>query len=159
VNPRHVHRQDNACGADGFAEAHTLGVELSQAVAAELGAAQELNGPLEVLRSERLELPRGETLLTALMGANLEAAELLEWSLAGARLVSVPGEAFQAFGRAVHDARSGPVLIAGLAPTWLGYLPVPFGEGYEESMSLGAPFVDALLAALLSPPAARAETG
>ena len=39
-------------------------------------------------------------------------------------------------------------LIAGLAAVWLGYLPVPFGEGYEESMSYGEPFVAALLSAL-----------
>jgi len=78
------------------------------------------------------------------------AVELIEWSVGGARLVSVPGEAFHAFGRAVEDARPGPVLLAGLAPVWFGYLPVPFREGYEESMSYGEPFVGALLAALTS---------
>jgi hypothetical protein len=76
------------------------------------------------------------------------SVELIEWSLGGARLVSVPGEAFHAFGRAMETSRPGPVLLAGLAPVWLGYLPMPYAEGYEESMSYGEPFVSALLGAL-----------
>jgi hypothetical protein len=35
---------------------------------------------------------------------------------------------------------------------WLGYLPVPYTEGYEESMSYGEPFVTALLTALTGAP-------
>jgi hypothetical protein len=148
VNPRHVHRQSNRCSADGFAEAQELGRELAEVVAGEAGAAEALDGPVEVIRAEQLSVPVGSTMLAGLTRAEQLPVELVEWSVGGARLVSVPGEAFHAFGRAVEDARPGPVLIAGLAPVWFGYLPVPFREGYEESMSYGEPFVTALLAAL-----------
>jgi hypothetical protein len=148
VNPRHVHRQLNTCGADGFAEADELGTELAQAVSAEVIAAETLDAAIEVLRCERLDAPVGGTLLSQLHGSDTASVELIEWSLAGVRLVSVPGEAFHAFGRAVEASRQGPVLLAGLAPVWLGYLPVPYTDGYEESMSYGEPFVAALLRAL-----------
>jgi hypothetical protein len=148
VNPRHVHRQDNTCAADGFAEADELGLELAQVVAAEVAAAEPLEGTIEVLRCERLDTPVGDTLLAQLQGSATMSVELVEWSLGGVRVVSVPGEAFHAFGKAVEAARDAPVLLAGLAPVWLGYLPVPFGEGYEESMSFGEPFVTSLLRAL-----------
>ena len=148
VNPRHVHRQYNLCAADGFAEADELAQELAQAVAAEVGEAEPLDGALDVLRSEPVDAPVGQTLLGSMAGAATMRADLVEWSLAGVRLVSVPGEAFHAFGKAVEASRQAPVLLAGLAPVWLGYLPVPFGEGYEESMSYGEPFVAALLSAL-----------
>jgi hypothetical protein len=35
---------------------------------------------------------------------------------------------------------------------WQGYLPQPFGEGYEESVGYGEPFVLAVLDALLDVP-------
>ena len=151
VNPRHVHRQHNDCAADGFAEADELGGELAEVVAAELASAQPLEGSVEVVRAEQLSLPVGATMLAGLASAGALPVELIEWSLGGARLLSVPGEAFHAFGRAVEDARPGPVLIAGLAPVWYGYLPVPFREGYEESMSYGEPFVRAVLDAVTAP--------
>jgi hypothetical protein len=148
VNPRHVHRQDNTCAADGFAEADELGHELAQVVATEVSAAEPLEGTIEVLRCERLDTPVGVTLLAQLQGTATMSVELVEWSLGGVRVVSVPGEAFHAFGKAVEAARDAPVLLAGLAPVWLGYLPVPFADGYEESMSFGEPFVTSLLRAL-----------
>ena len=83
------------------------------------------------------------------VGEQLEV-ELVEWQLAGVPLVSIPGEAFQAFGRAVDEARGGRAILAGLAPVWQGYLPMPFREGYEESVSYGAPAVAAILEALVS---------
>jgi hypothetical protein len=148
VNPRHVHRQYNRCSADGFVEADQLGRELAHAVAAEVPAAEPLDETIEVLRCERLDAPVGDTLLAQLTGATATAVDLVEWSLGGARVVSVPGEAFHGFGRAVEASRRSPVLLAGLAPVWLGYLPVPFSEGYEESMSLGEAFVSAMLSVL-----------
>jgi hypothetical protein len=51
----------------------------------------------------------------------------------------------------VVASRPNPVLIAGLAPVWQGYLPVPFREGYEEGLSYGEPFVQGVLRALLEP--------
>jgi hypothetical protein len=41
------------------------------------------------------------------------------------------------------------VLIASLAPVWQGYFPVPFGDGYEESVSYGREAVDAVARALV----------
>ena len=38
VNPCHVHRQDNDCGADGFAEAEQLGRDVATVVDARVGA-------------------------------------------------------------------------------------------------------------------------
>ena len=67
------------------------------------------------------------------------------------RLVSVPGEAFHALGRAIEDrvaADGAHVLLAGLAPEWHGYLPSPFTDGYEESMSYGREAVRTIAAAL-----------
>ncbi len=148
VNPRHVHRQDNACSADGFSEAEELGLELAQAVSSEVAAAVALDETIEVLRCERLDLQVGETFLTQLQDSSSMSVELIEWSIGGARLVSMPGEAFHAFGKAIESSREVPVLLAGLAPVWLGYLPAPFREGYEESMSLGEPFVESLLEAI-----------
>jgi hypothetical protein len=46
-------------------------------------------------------------------------------------------------------------LLAGLAPDWHGYFPLPFGEGYEEGLSLGPDAVADLVAAL-TPSAGRA---
>jgi hypothetical protein len=151
VNPRHVHRQGNACTVDGFAEADELGRELAEAVGAEVPGAEPLEGTVAVVRADRVEAPVGGTLLAQLAGSETATVELIEWSLGAARLVSVPGEAFHAFGRAIESSRGGPVLLAGLAPVWMGYLPVPFGEGYEESMSYGEPFVAGLLAAVTAP--------
>ena len=36
VNPHHVHRQDNDCRGDGFAEAHQLGCDVAEAIDAAL---------------------------------------------------------------------------------------------------------------------------
>ena len=62
------------------------------------------------------------------------------------RLVSIPGEAFHALGRAIEDARrdGATCSLAGLAPEWHGYLPSPFRDGYEESMSYGRDAVAAI---------------
>ena len=49
------------------------------------------------------------------------------------------------------EDRGPHVLVAGLAPEWHGYLPVPFTEGYEESTSYGAEAVAAIARALTAP--------
>ena len=82
----------------------------------------------------------GSTLLTAGREGRTVPIELVEWTIGPVRLVSVPGEAFHALGRAIEDrvaARRRHVLLAGLAPEWHGYLPSPFRDGYEESTSYG----------------------
>jgi hypothetical protein len=42
-------------------------------------------------------------------------------------------------------------LLAGLAPEWHGYLPMPFRDGYEESTSYGRDAVAAIAGALTLP--------
>ena len=66
-------------------------------------------------------------------------------------VVAVPGEPFHALVNQIDESRPGPVLVAALAPVWQGYLPVPFGEGYEETVSYGAEAVAAIADALVSP--------
>ena len=91
----------------------------------------------------------GETLLTSGQAGRQVSIELVEWAIGPVRLVSVPGEAFHELGRAIE--RRGPhVLVAGLAPEWHGYLPVPFTDGYEESMSYGPEAVAAIAGALMT---------
>jgi hypothetical protein len=154
VNPNHVHRQDNDCRVDGFAEAETLGGELAQAVDAALAGAERLDGGVGLVADRHLEVPVGDTGLAALLGGDTTMrVELVEWSIGPVRVVSVPGEAFHAFGRQVEEARGNRTLLAGLSPLWQGYLPVPFVDGgYEEGVSYGAGAVSAILAALLEVP-------
>ena len=79
--------------------------------------------------------------------------ELVEWSIGPVRLVSVPGEAFHALGRAIEDrvaAEGSQALVAGLTPEWHGYLPSPFTDGYEESMSYGREAVATIARSLTS---------
>jgi hypothetical protein len=148
VNPHHVHRQHNDCRHDGFEEADQLGRDVAEAVDAVLADAEpvETTGPT-VERVRILDLPLGDTLLTSGRAGRPVSIELVEWAIGPVRLVSVPGEAFHALGRAIED-RGSHVLVAGLAPEWHGYLPVPFTEGYEESMSLGPDAVAAIASAL-----------
>jgi hypothetical protein len=150
VNPHHVHRQHNDCGRDGFDEASALGrnlaeavdAVLSDAVAVEVGA----DGP-NVERARTVEVELGSTLLTGGREGRVVTIELVEWSIGPVRLVSVPGEAFHELGGAIE--RRGPhVLVAGLSPEWHGYLPSPFTDGYEESMSYGRAAVAAIASAL-----------
>ena len=149
VNPHHVHRQGNDCRADLFAEADELGGELAEAVDAVIGEAEPVpaTGPA-IERWHRFEAPTGETALGRLLGEKPVPVELIEWSLGPVRVVSVPGEGFHALGRSIEERAGGKVLLAGLAPIWQGYLPVPFTEGYEEETSYGRPFVAAVVEAL-----------
>jgi hypothetical protein len=151
VNPCHVHRQDNDCGADGFAEAHQLGRDIAEVINAALPATESVpvHGP-EVVRHRVLGVTLGSTLLTAGREGRTVPIELVEWTIGPVRLVSIPGEAFHALGRAI-EARAGEgthVLLAGLAPEWHGYLPSPFGDGYEESTSYGPAAVASIAHAL-----------
>jgi hypothetical protein len=79
--------------------------------------------------------------------------EFLEWAIGDVRLVSIPGEAFHQLGREISSSRDDRVLLAGIAPSWHGYLPVPWGEGYEEGVSFGEEAVAAMRSALLESPA------
>ena len=155
VNPRHVHRQNNECAVDGFAEAAELGGELAQVIDRALASAERVEGGVGVVANRHLQVPLDGTGLSVMRppGESVMDVELLEWSLGSLRVVSVPGEAFQAFGRQVESARDNRVILAGLAPMWQGYLPVPWEDGgYEEGVSYGQPAVNAILEALLDVP-------
>ncbi len=150
VNPHHVHRQGNDCTSDGFAEAEQLGRDVAEGVDAVLASAEaiETRGPV-VERQRTIEVTLGPTMLTAGREGRRVPIDLVEWSIGPVRLVSVPGEAFHELGRAI-ETREGDavVLLAGLAPEWHGYLPSPFRDGYEESMSYGRDAVATIAAAL-----------
>jgi hypothetical protein len=152
VNPCHVHRQRNDCTADGFAEAEQLGVDVAQGVDAVLREAEPVpvDGP-SVVRHRVLDVTLGSTVLTGGREGHTVPIELIEWAIGPVRLVSVPGEAFHALGRAIEDRAGGDgthVILAGLAPEWHGYLPSPFRDGYEESMSYGRAATAAIADAL-----------
>ena len=119
-----------------------------------LPACETLPSTVEVLPPRTVPLRAGLTLPALLARSALRKVdvELIEWSLGGVRLVSVPGEAFHALGRAIERARDDKALLAGLAPVYHGYLPQPFGSGYEEKMSYGRRFVAQLAANLTRPP-------
>jgi hypothetical protein len=155
VNPRlpDVHGHDVTGSA---ADAHRTGRGVAAAVIGVRPEAAPLADSVGLVATREITVPVEPTPLALLTGAGADATmELVEWALGDARLVSLPGEAFHALGRAVEGARNGPVLLAGLAPAWQGYLPMPYGDGYEESVSLGAAAVDALRAALLAEPSAQ----
>ena len=151
VNPRGPHDHPDESG--DFAEAARLGVDVAAAVAAVLPDTEPVGPGVEVLARRLLDVPTGTSLLTALLGQDGPLpVEMIEWALGDVRLVSVPGEAFCAFGRAVEEVRGDRVLLAGLSPVWQGYLPHPFGDGYEEGVSYGEPAVLGILGALVQVP-------
>lgn len=150
VNPAEPHHHDDTGNYD---DAARLGGELAAAVAGVLEAGAPLAGDVDLVAARTVEAPVGTTPLAMLTNAaGTRSIELVEWELGGVRLVSLPGEAFHAFGRQVEEARGDAVLLAGLAPEWHGYLPVPFGLGYEETVSFGEEAVQAILTALLEVP-------
>ena len=67
--------------------------------------------------------------------------------------MSIPGEAFHLLGREISSARGDRVLLAGISPAWHGYLPHPWGEGYEEGVSYGEEFVRVVREVLVRAPA------
>ena len=136
VNPVEHHTDVPTHLAEAVAEAADLGAAVADAVLEAREAAEPVSGPLAVA-SRSLTVSPGATTLAGLLGVGEIAVELVEWAIGGVRLVSVPGEPFHALGRRIEDARPGVTLIAGLAPVWSGYLPEPYGEGYEETVSLG----------------------
>ena len=138
VNPMHVHRQENACEGDGFAEADMLGRRVADAVASVLASTEVVAGGVEVVSHQVIDVPVGGTPLAEWWRGPAIPVELVEWSVGPIRVVSLPGEAFHALGRAVEVRVGGPVVLAGLSPVWQGYLPVPFVDGgYEERTSYG----------------------
>jgi hypothetical protein len=124
---------------------------LSAVVAEALDSATPVEGDLAVIRHETISAPVGGTGLAVLWGEPAMEVDLTEWAIGDLRLVSVPGEAFHALGKEISATRGDRVLLAGIAP-WHGYLPHPWGEGYEEGVSYGPDFVAAVRTGLLEAP-------
>jgi hypothetical protein len=124
---------------------------LAAVVAQALADAEPVDGPLRLLRHETIEAPVGGTGLSALWGEPSMDVDLTEWAIGDLRLVSIPGEAFHALAKEISSARNDRVLLAGIAP-WHGYIPHPWGEGYEEGVSYGEEFAAAVRKALASAP-------
>jgi hypothetical protein len=150
VNPQ-PHEHPDPAG--DFDQAASLGRAVAGVVEAVLADAAEVEGGIGVIARRCFPAPVGPSLLTMIteVSGTIEV-ELVEWAIGDVRLVSLPGEAFCALGRKVEDARGSRVLLAGLAPVWQGYLPDPFGVGYEEGVSFGLPAVAAITDALLDVP-------
>lgn len=151
VNPTRDPHTDPDPGGN-WESARQLGVDVAQCVADLLDKATSAGTEAGVVRHRQERIRAGFTIPAALSltaGRRVEV-ELIDWVLGDTQLVSLPGEAFHRLGVEVAESRDRPVLLAGLAPHWLGYLPCPFGGGYEEKMSYGKRFVERLRAALLA---------
>ena len=153
VDPHGFSHDDLTAGGD-WDLAETVGTGIAQAVGDLLSRTSDLPDELVVLPSRSLRPRTGLSLMT-LVGRDpfrRREVELHEWSLGGIRLVSVPGEPFDALGREVLAARDDRALVAAISPVWQGYFPRPFRSGYEEKMSGGRRFVRDVAEALVTPP-------
>jgi hypothetical protein len=123
---------------------------VADALAAIAASAQPSGNAVQVDAERSIEVPIGDTLLAQLAGGRRSRrVDLVEWRIGDVALVSVPGEGFHGVEQTVRAARGDAVLFAGLSPDWHGYLPVPYGEGYEEGLSLGPDAVDRIVQELV----------
>lgn len=155
VNPaRDPHTDPEPDG--NWETAARLGTEVGHAVHDLLDKVLAVGSEASVIARREVRLRTAPTVATLLTGQAFRTVEveLFEWALGGVRLVSIPGEAFHALGRAIERSRGDQVLLAGLAPVWHGYLPAPFRHGYEETMSYGRRFVTPLRELLVTGPTA-----
>ena len=126
---------------DAYAE------RLAASVTAALPRATPVTATPITTRARMIRVPIGDTLLAQLAGTARERAiDLVEWQLGDVTVVAVPGEGFHGVEDVIRGAHHDPVLIAGLAPDWHGYFPVPYTDGYEEGLSLGPEAVRQLVA-------------
>ena len=126
----------------------SYGQRLADVVAEATADASPIDATIDVVRHETLDVPVGGTPIAALLGEPSLRVEFIEWQIGDVRVVSIPGEGFHLLGREISASRGDRVLLAGIAPAWHGYLPHPWGEGYEEGVSYGEEFVATVKAAL-----------
>lgn len=150
VNPRGWVSYEGPGGQ--FETTEALGKDLAAVVAAKLGSAEPVSGEVALAAARTVEAPTSPTPLVEMAGVSSITAELIEWSIGDVRLVSMPGEAFQAFGREVDSARGGRAILAGICPNWQGYFPYPWASGYEETVSYGEKVTIEILDALKEVP-------
>jgi neutral ceramidase len=148
VNPREA--QPGADAATLVAHAGAIGAEVAHAVAHALDGAAPIGDGVHVTRAESFDVPVSGTLADLVDLGDAMTVELVEWRIGDTAIVSVPGEAFHALGRAIEASHGDRLLLAGLAPSWQGYLPDPFGVGYEEMVSFGQPAVAGIKDRLLA---------
>lgn len=148
VNPREA--EPGADAATLIAHADAIGAEVAHAVAHALDHAAPIGDGVQVTRAASFDVPVSGTLADLADLGDAMAVELVEWRIGDTAIVSVPGEAFHALGRAIEASRGDRLLLAGLAPSWQGYLPDPFGVGYEEMVSFGEAAVSAIKHGLLA---------
>jgi neutral ceramidase len=153
VNPRDWATYEGPGGV--FERTDALGKDLAAVVADELQSTRPIDPKIAVFPPRLVEAKTSETPLAALSGRDSISCELVEWAIGDVRLVSIPGEAFQAFGREVDQVRRGRTILAGISPSWQGYFPHPWGAGYEETVSFGEPVVTAVLEELKKVPDAN----
>ncbi|MEX2393612.1 MAG: hypothetical protein WD826_03925, partial [Actinomycetota bacterium] len=125
---------------------------LAEHVAEALDRAEPIDPKLSIVRHETHDIGVGMTPIAALLNEPVLKVEFVDWAIGDVRLVSIPGEAFHLLGSEIASARNDRVLLAGISPAWHGYLPHPWGEGYEEGVSYGEEFVAAVRAVLTSAP-------
>lgn len=132
--------------------ASSVGASVAATAAAALSSARAVPVGLERRPVRWSTVPLDPaTLLSGLYGGGGRDVELHEWRIGDVTVLSVPGEGFHHLEQAVRANRGDRVLLVGLAPDWHGYLPVPFEEGYEESLSYGPGAVSIIGAALVEP--------
>ena len=137
---------------DWFGAVDRVGNGFAACAISALGAAEPAIGPTRVVRHSTFDLDVAGSGMAMITRRDTVSVELAEWEVGGVRLVMVPGEGFAELGSQIVAGRADlPTLIVGFSPHWLGYLPVPFGEGYEEGLSFGADFVDRIATELASP--------
>jgi hypothetical protein len=139
-----------------FAAVDDAGTAMARAARDALAVAAPVEGPVGVAVSRVIDVadPDGPLVALSRLRGPLHV-ELVEWDLAGVRVISVPGEGAAGFAARVLAARPEPLLLAGLAPHWLGYFPVPFTDGYEEGLSYGERAVETVLGAVSGAGGAR----
>lgn len=148
VNPNEAHTDIPTHIAEAEEEVRATGEAIADAVIDALDDAAPVEGTIRTA-SRSITVRTEPTMLTGLLNVEEVEMELVEWAIGDLRVVAVPGEAFHALGNRITQARAGVTLLAGLAPTWEGYLPVPYGDGYEESVSLGRSAVQLIADALV----------
>jgi hypothetical protein len=122
---------------------------LAQCVADAAATATGIDVTTFTARRRTLDVPVGDTLLAALAGGSAtRAIDVLTWTLGELALITVPGEGFHGVEAELRAHHAEPLLLAGLAPDWHGYFPVPYTDGYEEGLSLGPDAVAQLVDAL-----------
>lgn len=124
----------------------TLGRNIGNAVSAANDTPLE-EGPVH-LSWETVTVTAQDTVLATLL-PEPRSVPLVRGNLGGVPLIGVPGEPFASVNAALR-ADGRPLLVASLAPSWHGYIPMPFTQGYEESVSLGAEAVGTILARIQS---------